>query len=279
MVIELGDFRCAYERVGQGPELTLLHSVGLSTREGWRYQIPALAERFSVLSFDFRGLGESSRGHASLGVATFVGDLSALLKALDISRTAVMGISLGGFVAQAFTLARPELVSALVLVSTTCRHLAVNQARRSERNAMVRKLGMQAALDAQVEKQFSPEFARTNPDVPAWYRAHYLANDPLHYAEVLDDLGHFNSCDELHTVTCPTLIVAGDADTSVVAGRAPLDSARMLHGLIPGSELAVIAGARHYPQIDHADAFNARVLAFLGAAMQRGADCRPARQE
>ena len=42
MDIELGDFRCAYERVGQGPDLTLLHSVGLSTREGWRYQIPAL---------------------------------------------------------------------------------------------------------------------------------------------------------------------------------------------------------------------------------------------
>jgi len=268
MDIELGDFRCAYERVGQGPDLTLLHSVGLSTREGWRYQIPALAEHFTVLSFDFRGLGESSRGNVPLGVATFVRDLTALLEALGISRTAVMGISLGGFVAQAFALARPELVSALALVSTTCRHLAANQARRSERNAVVRKLGMQAAVDQQVDKQFALEFARANPDVLAWYRAHYLANDPMHYAEVLDDLGHFNACDDLHTIACPTLIVAGDADTSVVAGRAPLDSARMLHGLIPGSELAVIVGARHYPQIDHADAFNARVLAFLTAAMR-----------
>ena len=269
MIIELGDFHCAYDRVGQGPDLTLLHSVGLSTREGWRYQIPALAEHFTVLSFDFRGFGEFSCGGEPLGVATFVRDLSALLAALDISRTAVMGISLGGFVAQAFTLARPELVSALVLVSTTCRHLAANQARRSERNAMVRELGMQAALDAQVEKQFAPEFARGQPGRARRGTARTISpNDPSRYADVLDDLGHFNSCDQLHTIACPTLIVAGDADTSVVAGRAPLDSARTLHGLIPGSELAVIAGARHYPQIDHAEAFNARVLAFLVAAMK-----------
>src|SRR3954463_2966501 len=100
MKIKLGDFQCVYDRVGEGPDLTLLHSVGLSTREGWRYQIPALAENFRVLSFDFRALGQSERGSRPPHVQTFVEDLENLLAELKISRTVVMGISLGGFVAQ-----------------------------------------------------------------------------------------------------------------------------------------------------------------------------------
>jgi 3-oxoadipate enol-lactonase len=261
--IQLNDFRCTYERVGRGPDLTLLHSVGLSTREGWREQIPALAKHFTVLSFDFRGLGESERGSKPLGVDTFVSDLELLLSELKITRTAVMGISLGGFVAQGFALKRPDLVSALVLVSTTCQHLPENQARRSERNARVRQHGMQAAADHQLDNQFPADYARDNPEVMAWYKKHYLANDPFAYAEVLDDLGRFSSCDRLSTVKCPTLIVGGDSDKSVVAGRFPLDSPTKLHNLIPGSNLAIIPGAKHYPTLDHADLFNATVLDFL----------------
>jgi pimeloyl-ACP methyl ester carboxylesterase len=261
--IPLGDFRCVYERTGEGPQLTLLHSVGLSTREGWRYQVPAFAKHFNVLSFDFRGLGQSGRGSQPLGVETFVSDLERLLAELKIAKTAVMGISLGGFVAQAFALKRPEMVSALVLVSTTCRHLAQNKARRNERNERVRKLGMAAAADHQLSNQFPADFAQANPDVMAWYRQHYLANDPFAYAEVLDDLGRFNSCEQLPAIICPTLIVGGDSDKSVVAGLHPLDSSTRLHGLIAGSNLAIIPGAKHYPQIDHAEVFNTCVLDFL----------------
>src|SRR5215212_11148409 len=183
MKIKIGDFECVYDRVGEGPDLTLLHSVGLSTREGWRYQVPALAEHFRVLSFDFRGLGQSEQGSRPSRVDTFVQDLDNLLDELKISQTVVMGISLGGFVAQAFALKRPDAVSALVLVSTTCGHLAMNAPNRNERIARVRKLGMGAAADQQLEKQFAPDFAAAHPDVLEWYRGHYLANDPLVYAE------------------------------------------------------------------------------------------------
>jgi len=263
MKIMLGDFQCAYDRVGEGADLTLLHSVGLSTREGWRYQIPALAKHFRVLSFDFRGLGQSEQGLRPSRVDTFVHDLENLLAELKISQTVVMGISLGGFVAQAFALQRSEAVSALVLVSTTCGHLAMNAPSRNDRISRVRKLGMAAAADQQLEKQFAPEFAATHPDVIEWYKGHYLANDPLVYADVLEDLGRVSFCDRLHEIRCPTLIVAGDSDKSVVAGQGPLDSPTKLKNLIADSNLAIIPDAKHYPQIDHADVFNAVVLDFL----------------
>jgi 3-oxoadipate enol-lactonase len=254
---------CTYDRVGSGPHLTLLHSVGLSTREGWRYQIPLLAKHFTVLSYDFRGLGQSVRGDGPLGVDTFVRDLEALLRQLGVARTALMGVSLGGFVAQEFAIRNPEAVSSLVLVSTTSRIYAGHAARRTGRSEKIRRSGMAAAADHQLESHFPAAFANANPDVMAWYRRHYLANDPMNYIEVMDDLGRFDSSERLAAIRCPTLIVAGGEDASSVAGREPLDSARTLNRLIAGSEFAVIAGAFHYPQIDHAEAFNARVLEFL----------------
>lgn len=263
MDISIRGHRCVYEQAGEGPHLTLLHSVGLSTREGWRYQVAALAKQFTVLTYDFRGLGQSERGDGPLGVETFVRDLEALLRQLGIARTALMGVSLGGFVAQEFTLRNPETVSSLVLVSTTSRIYEGHAARRAERNQKIRKGGMAAAAAHQLDSHFPAAFANGNPDVMAWYRDRYLANDPENYIEIMDDLGRFDSRERVGQIKCPTLIVAGGDDASSVAGRVPLDSARTLHRLIEGSALAVIDGGFHYPQIDHAAAFNARVLEFL----------------
>ena len=266
MHIEIRGYRCVYDIVGDGPWLTLLHSVGLSTRQGWRDQIGPLARYFKVLSFDFRGLGESGRGTEPLGVETFACDLEALLAHLGVTRTAVMGVSLGGFVAQSFALRRPEMVSALILVSTTNKIQADHAGRRESRNQAIRQHGMAAAADHQLASHFPADFVAAHPEVMTWYRNHYLANNPDHYIAVMEDLGRFDSTARLAGLNCPTLIVAGGEDNSSVAGRHKLDSANRLLGLIPGSQLAVIEGAHHYPQIDHAAEFNARVIDFLMAA-------------
>lgn len=257
--------RCVYERAGQGPNLTLLHSVGLSTREGWRAQVAALSRSFTVLTFDFRGLGESGTGDAPLGVETFSADLDELHRQLGIARTALMGVSLGGFVAQAYALAHPETVSALVLVSTACKIFPGHAERRAARNAKIRAEGMKAAAAHQLASHFPDEFSAANPDVLAWYDRHYQANDPENYIAIMEDLGRFDSEARLPSLNVPTLIVAGGLDNTSVAGRAPLDSATTLNRLIPNSRLAVIEGAFHYPHIDHAAEFNARVSGFLAA--------------
>jgi 3-oxoadipate enol-lactonase len=255
--------RCAYEVVGAGPYLTLLHSVGLSTREGWQYQTSLLAKHFSVLSYDFRGLGESERGAGPIGVDVFVEDLEALLATLGITKTVVMGISLGGFVAQACAIKRPDLVSALVLVSTASQIYPGHAARRTNRNETIRREGMVAVADHQLHSHFPADFASSHPEVLDWYRGHYIRNNPDTYIDVMDDLGRYDRTADLGRIHCPTLIVAGDADATSVAGRKPLDSANTLHRGIPGSTLAVIKGALHYPQIDHAEEFNTIVSEFL----------------
>lgn len=261
--IEIDGHVCVYDIAGAGPALTLLHSVGLSTREGWRYQLDALAERYRLLTFDFRGLGESSRGKGPLGADRFANDLKMLLGELKIEKTALMGVSLGGFVAQKFALSNPSMVSALVLVSTAPKIFAGYAQRRAERNDKIRASGMGAAAGHQIESHFPDDFLAANPDVIEWYRRHYLANNVDAYIEIMEDLGRFNTTERLHRISCPTLIVAGEADHSSVAGSTPLESARMLHAGIAGSQLVTIPGAFHYPHIDHAPEFNAAAMQFL----------------
>jgi 3-oxoadipate enol-lactonase len=254
---------CVYEVQGTGPPLVLIHSVGLSTREGWRAQAPVLAQTHRVLRYDIRGLGESDAGDQALGVDTFAQDLGALMDHLEIDRAVIMGVSLGGFIAQAFTCAYPERVSALVLTSTGCRIDAGNSGARAERNAAIRAGGMAVAAGRQLDNHFSDEFRTENPDVMDWYREHYCANDPESYIAIMEDLGRFDCCEAIGAVGCPTLIIAGAEDTGPVAGAVPGENARILEQKIPGARLEFITGAHHYPQIEQPDAFNRVVTAFL----------------
>lgn len=257
----------SYELTGSGPNVTLLHTVGLSTRQGWCNQLPVLSKRYRVLTYDIRGLGESELGTERLGVRTFVRDLEALLVALEIKETVLVGASLGGSIAQAFTVAHPEMVQALVLVSTTCKIPSEGVARLRERNERIRLGGMRVAVDEQIHRQFSPEFIRANPDVIDWYRAHYLANDPEAYIAIMEDQAILDQCEKLTTIQCLTLIITGEDDASPVRGRLPRESASMLRSLLPQSRLVVIPHARHYPHIDHPELFNLALLAFLSGPL------------
>lgn len=263
MEIDILGHSCSHDLYGEGPPITLLHSVGLSTREGWREQIPFLAKTHRVLSYDFRGLGRSTRGDGPLGVDAFVDDLKALLDCLNHKPTVLMGVSLGGFVAQKFALTYPEDVRALILTSTTCRINPDNEERRQARNRRIRAEGMACAVDYQIKSHFPDAFLAANPGIEPWYRDHYVANDPESYIEIMQDLGRFSLCDQLDRIACPTLIVAGGADVTSVAGKAPLESAHLLQASIPHAEMGVIPQANHYPQLDSSQDFNARIGKFL----------------
>jgi pimeloyl-ACP methyl ester carboxylesterase len=250
-----------------GPAVLLLHSVGLSTRQGWRGQVGVLAAAgFRVVTFDFPGLGESPPGGAKPDVGAFVRTAIAVLDALGIARAHVMGVSLGGFVAQILALDHPARVGRLVLVSTAARIAAGNSGARAARNDAIRARGMAVAAGPQIDSHFPESFRRDNPGVMDWYRGHYLANDPETYIAIMEDLGRFDTTSRLGAIAAPTLVVAGGEDDSNVAGGVPGRAAAALAAAIPGAALVIVEGAHHYPHIDHAETFNERVLAFLRGA-------------
>jgi 3-oxoadipate enol-lactonase len=263
MIADVNGTRLSYEVVGQGPLCVLCHSIGLSTRQGWREQVPWLSERYTVLRYDIRGLGESAAGTAPLTVDTFVEDRYQLLGLLAGERAVVMGVSLGGLIAAMLAAAHPEVVQALVVVSAVRRQSEAGRQRMQARNRAIAAQGMGVAVDEQVTSHFAPEFLAARPDVAAWYRAVYLANDPPTYLAIMEHLGTLDLADALRRIRCPTLVVGGEDDEPSVTGNPPLAAARALAALVPQAELCGIAGSRHYPQLDQPAAFNRAVGDFL----------------
>lgn len=248
-----------------GAPVVLLHSVGLSTREGWREQVAPLATAgYRVVRFDFPGLGQSPSGRAAPGVAVYARKTVAVMDALGLARAHVVGVSLGGFVAQVLALDHAARVDRLVLVSTACKIAAGNSGARAARNDAIRAGGMAVAAGPQIDSHFPDDFRAAKGGVMDWYRGHYLANDPETYIAIMEDLGRFDTCGRLGEIRAPALVVTGGDDASNVAGGVPGRAATALAAGIPGAALEIIAGAHHYPHIDHAGRFNELLLGFLG---------------
>ncbi|WP_433530069.1 alpha/beta fold hydrolase [Micromonospora sp. CA-263727] len=112
--IEVNGARLAYDEVGSGSPVVLLHA-GIADRRMWREQVGALATRHRVIALDLRGYGDSE-----LPPTPFAHhhDVAGLLDALGLARAALVGSSFGGAVAIDTALAHPERVSALALLGT-----------------------------------------------------------------------------------------------------------------------------------------------------------------
>ena len=110
-------FELAYERVGQGPPLVLVHGAAVDSRV-WQPQLAALADEFTVVAWDEPGAGRSSDVPADFALADYAGCLAALIETLALGPAHVAGLSWGGTVAQELYRHRPELVATLILVDT-----------------------------------------------------------------------------------------------------------------------------------------------------------------
>jgi len=110
--------RIAWERHGRGAPLLLIHGLGYA-RWGWEPVLPGLAERFDVILFDNRGIGESDAPPGPYTAAEMADDAIQVLDEAGVGRAHVVGTSLGGMVAQELALGHPDRVDRLVLACTT----------------------------------------------------------------------------------------------------------------------------------------------------------------
>ena len=106
-----------YETHGSGEPVLLIHGLGSSTQD-WEPQIPDLSKQFEVITFDVRGHGRSSKPEQRYSVKLFADDTAALIRALGIGPTHVVGISMGGMIAFQLAVDAPELLRSLVIVNS-----------------------------------------------------------------------------------------------------------------------------------------------------------------
>lgn len=249
--------RLYYQSVGEGPALLLLHGLG-SSSDDWELQLPEFAARYRVVAMDLRGHGRSDKPRGPYTMGDFAADAAGLLEGLDIPQAHVLGLSLGGMVAQQLALDWPERVLSLVLVNTFSRfvpwepHLMRRIARRL---ATFGGGGMEAVAEAVAASLFPRPTQRPLYDEAV---RRFARNDLNGYRASVAAILRFNVERRLGEIRCPALIVAGDRDRTVSWRQKALMARRL-----PRARLVVIPDSGHATPLDQPARFNQRVLAFL----------------
>ena len=256
--------RIAWERHGSGPPLLLIHGLGYA-RWGWEPVLPGLAERFSVVSFDNRGIGESDAPPGPYTAAQMAADAVQVLDEAGIERAHVVGTSLGGMVAQEVALGHPDRVGRLVLCCTTPggpRAYAMPSVTIALM-AEAATLAPAVALRRFVENALAPATVEAHPEIVERIMAHRLATaqDPAAWAAQASAGTVFDAYDRLGTVAAPTLVQHGDEDVVVDPRNADL-----LVELLPDARLDRFAGTGHLYFWEEPVRFVTSVGAFLEAA-------------
>ncbi|MDX1425781.1 MAG: alpha/beta fold hydrolase [Kiloniellales bacterium] len=254
----------AFEHAGEGPPVLLVHGLGL-TRAMWDGPWPALAERFHVVRYDLLGHGQSDKPRDGYCLDRFAGQAADLMDGLGLARAAVVGFSLGGLIAQAFALARPERTAALAVLNAAHDRSDAERAAVRARAAQAARDGPEATVEAALARWFTDAYAAAHPETLARVRGWILANDPRVYPQAYRVLaeGDRELAAAVGAIRAPTLVMTGGEDR----GNSP-DMARRLAARVPGARLEIVPGLRHLGLMEDPEAFARPLIEFLDAALR-----------
>jgi 3-oxoadipate enol-lactonase len=240
------------------PAVLLLHGLGADANS-WTLQIPALSGAgFRPIAVDFPGFGQSPYDGGGWSIRRMAVILAGLLGELQTGPVHVVGLSLGGTVAQQFALDMPGLTRKLVLVSTFAILRPDNLSGWwyfLQRFILVNTLGLPAQAKVVAQRIFPDPGHESLRSILVESISHA---DPRSYRKAMLSLGLFNSVKRLNEIKVPTLVVTGADDTTVIPARQSLLVAGILH-----AQQVVIPQAGHAVPVDQADRFNQELLKFL----------------
>lgn len=245
----------ADERRGRPVTLVFVNSLGTDFRI-WDEVVGHLPDHIGTLRHDKRGHGLSDAPADPYSLDDHVGDLSALIDHCGIERAIVVGVSVGGMIAQGLALARPELVTGLVLCDTgAC--IGTRQ-MWDDRIAAVHQNGLESIADAILQRWFSEHFRRhRQTDLAVWRTL--LIRTPDHgYAGTCAALRDADLRDLAGNIDVPTLCLCGDED-----GATPPELVRELAALIPGARYQEIDQAGHLPCIEQPVVLADAIVTYL----------------
>ena len=187
-------------------------------------------------------------------------DAAGLLDSLGIRKTHFVGLSLGGMAAQVLALRRPDLISSLCLVSTTC--FGAEGRPRWEKRVAGLRAGepFDAMLEPMMDRWLSMKFRRENIERYEQIKRMVLRTPREGYIGCGLAIVGFDIRHRLNEIDAPTLVVAGEEDPSTT-----VEHAQEIHAGIKGAELAVMPGARHLLNVDHRTVFTACLTDWLAS--------------
>jgi pimeloyl-ACP methyl ester carboxylesterase len=253
--VELDEISVQYDEVGQGGRpLVLLHGL-TGHRKDFEVVMPELGARGLVVAPDLRGHGDSSRiGQAEpFTFDNMVGDVRSFLDKLEIDQCDLLGHSFGGMLALRTTLAHPERIASLMLMSTASdapdvlqREVFVKAGGFAESKGMIE---LQARLEELGRSDEAPLADDAGADQRDWHgrywahhRLRHVAMDPFAYGALgLEMMDQVPVTDRLIEITCPTTVLIGTADAEFVRG------ASLMSAALPNVVEHVLPGVGHQP--------------------------------
>jgi pimeloyl-ACP methyl ester carboxylesterase len=269
----VGDVELYYEEHGQGDPCLLIMGLAADS-SAWMFQVPAFAERYRTIVFDNRGVGRSSKPAGAYTIHQMADDAAGLLDVLGIARTHVVGVSMGGMIAQELVLRQPARVRSLVL---GCTYPEPDEEIERTRQFSVAEFGGTVTAEGEMRIDLSA----LNPMLllqhllPRVFNQSFIDRElpkllqvfsrSLQYGFSLEAIlgqleaamGH-RATDRLHTITAPTLVITGDADLLI-----PPANSEILARHIPGAKLVKVPGGSHGFNFETPEVFNRHVLEFL----------------
>lgn len=241
-----------------GPWVIFCHALG-TTHALWDAQMQALKSGCRTLSFDLRGHGDSALPtDGDYAFPSLAADVVALMDHVGATEASVLGISVGGEIAQTLAARHPNRVTRLLLTSTACVTGVERAAQWIQRIEDAERSGMASTAKQAVQRWFTAEFRSAHaPIVDRW--EHIVARTQLAgYVGIARTIQAMDLRPMLRAIACPTRVLAGDRDTAT-----GLAAGREIAEHIADAEFRVIAGAGHLWNLEMPERFNAELGSWL----------------
>ncbi len=260
--------RIHYQRFGRpdGEPLLLIQGLGADSG-GWLLQRFPFGKNHRCIAPDNRGAGRSDVPAGPYDLEVMATDLLAVLDAEGIGSTHVVGVSMGGILAQILAVRYPERVRSLVISCTACRHHQwridlLEEWAEAARTSGMRSFmgdGLRWIVGSRSMRRFWPAMRLFGPIAFDISAEAFVAQ--IEAILAMDD----GLRAELCGIDVPTLVIVGSQDVLT-----PLGDSEELAAMIPGARLAVVRGGAHGFMVEKASAFNETVLGFLEEVVATG---------
>ncbi|MBM3127454.1 MAG: alpha/beta fold hydrolase [Chloroflexi bacterium] len=262
---QIGAQAIYYDEYGAGQPLILIPGLG-GSRLGWAKQLEPFAQKYRVINLDNRDAGDSAQSANAYPIGEMADDVAGVIENLNLGAAFVVGVSMGGFIAQHLTLRHPARVKKLVLVATSAGGAGHVNPKPEIAATLVRDPNED--IETRVRRSYAvitgPGFADAHPEdvARAIEHGYRFQMSPEAYQRQLNAaISHTRGGTRarLAEIRVPTLVIHGDCDPLV-----PYPNGQALAAGIPGAKFLTFPGVGHLPHIEATDEFNRAVMEFWG---------------
>jgi len=249
----------AIDRAGEGELVVFMHGIG-GNRSNWTEQVELCGDHFHAVAWDARGYGGSDDYDGPLDFGDFAADLLRLLDHFGVNKAHLVGLSMGGRIAQDFYARHSDRVASLVLVATFTGFHKFSEAERKKFIDLRKK----PLIEGKEPKDIAPIVAKTlvGPNATSeQYQRLVASMAALHkesYIKTVEATTMYDRDADLDAIAVPTMLVFGEYDSLTTK-----ELGEEMAGRIKGSEYVLVENAGHLVNLEQPDAFNEAVLGFL----------------